>query len=137
VGSGAVFFVTICAERRGNLLLRAPKIPAALLSAAQHYHGKRWWCRLWLVMPDHVHGLISPAPDDTLSAAVGDWKRFTSTSCGVCWQENFFDHRLRSHEQIDLKAAYIRANPRRAGLIGETEVWPWQWEPNSFVAPVS
>jgi putative transposase len=81
-------------------------------------------------MPDHVHGLISLPADEQLARVVGDWKRFTTRKTGVVWQGNFFDHRLRNHESVDLKASYIRQNPIRAGLIPPDAIWPWQWEPN-------
>ena len=66
-----------------------------------------------------------PAPDKDLRRLVGDWKRFTSERTGIRWQKNFFDHRLRSDESWDEKAAYIRNNPVRAGLLPEGQTWPY------------
>ena len=79
---------------------------------------------LFLLVPDHVHALVAPVPDKSLIRVVGDWKRFASTQHGIAWQKNFIDHRIRSDEGVEEKAAYIRMNPFRAGLIGGGEKWP-------------
>jgi hypothetical protein len=65
---------------------------------------------------------------------VSDWKRFTARSAKVDWPENFFDHRLRGSDPLDEKAAYIRENPTRAGLVQKAEDWPWIWVPDNIVA---
>jgi REP element-mobilizing transposase RayT len=79
-------------------------------------------------MPDHLHALISFAPDKAMSSTVGDWKRFHARTHGIAWQEGFFDHRLRNDErgdQLQAKADYIRRNPVAAGLCKEAVDWPW------------
>lgn len=124
-----MFFLTICCETRGNNQLCQPSVAEALLSAARYYHEKHdWYLRMMLLMPDHVHALIAPALDDRLNDVVGNWKRYVGLKTGVVWQKNFFDHRLRSAESWNEKVEYIRANPVRAGLIGEGETWPYQLE---------
>jgi REP element-mobilizing transposase RayT len=94
-----------------------------------HYHAAGdWYVRLLLLMPDHLHALIAPAPDKQLRTLIADWKRFVTSRTGVVWQKNFFDHRLRSGESWEEKAAYIRANPLRAGLIAQNDPWEFQIE---------
>ncbi len=98
-----------------------------LLTAARYYHEKQdWYLRLMLLMPDHLHALMAPAPDTTLGAMVGKWKSYVAKAAGINWQKDFFDHRLRSDESQEEKAAYIRANPIRAGLIAAGETWLFQ-----------
>jgi len=121
--------VTICCEQRGTNRLCHPVIADVLLGAARHYHEKEhWFLRQMLLMPDHVHALIAPALDKTISALVGGWKRYTATKAGIHWQKNFFEHRLRGNEGWAEKAAYIKANPMRAGLCRENDPWPYQIE---------
>ncbi len=88
-------------------------------------------------MPDHVHGLVSFPAHESLATVVGDWKRFTARSGKIEWQDNFFDHRLRSHEQLDEKAHYIRENPVRAGLVRTANEWLWVWEPPHRALPTA
>jgi hypothetical protein len=57
---------------------------------------------------------------------------------GKVWQAESFDHVLRSSENLDAKIAYLVENPVRAGLVGDSNNYPWSWKKafvNSF-APV-
>jgi putative transposase len=60
---------------------------------------------------------------------VTEWKKFIARSCGVVWQRDFFDHRLRSDESWRDKAEYIALNPVRKGLVTRPEDWPHIWMP--------
>ena len=62
------------------------------------------------------------------SRLIGDWKRYTTIKAGIHWQKNFFEHRLHGNEGWVQKAAYIKANPVRAGLCRENQSWPFQIE---------
>jgi len=44
---------------------------------------------------------------------------------GRAWQDGFFDHVLRSSESYGEKWEYVRMNPVRAGLVKQTEDWPF------------
>jgi putative transposase len=76
-------------------------------------------------MPDHLHALIAVAGDVELSTLIRDFKRITARLARIDWQRGFFDHRLRHDESEEEKAAYIRANPVRAALIGPNGEWPY------------
>ena len=52
---------------------------------------------------------------------------------GNIWQEEFFDHVLRSDETYSQKWDYVRENPVRAGLVARVEDWPWQGEIDSLI----
>jgi putative transposase len=80
-------------------------------------------------MPDHVHFLAAFAPEVGMKKVVRSWKRYTGKHAQVCWQRDFFDHRLRREESFEAKAAYIRRNPVRAGLVANEEDWPYRLEP--------
>ena len=122
-----MFFITICCKQRGNNQLCFPNVGPILLDAANHYHEQKdWYVSLMLLMPDHLHALIVNAPDKKLGELIGSWKRYVAGRTGIKWQKNFFDHRLRNDESWEEKAAYIRANPVRAGLIQENETWIYQ-----------
>jgi REP element-mobilizing transposase RayT len=100
-----------------------------MLEAVEHYHvHNRWFARLFLIMPDHVHALLAFSSKERMTGAVGDWKRYTNRACAVEWQREFFDHRIRNDESWELKAAYIRENPVRKGVVSRVEHWPWVFE---------
>jgi putative transposase len=78
-------------------------------------------------MPDHLHGIFSfPRTSKPMAALIADWKRFNARSLGIQWQEGFFDHRLRSDEEVSAKVRYIQHNPVMKGLCKTSEMWPHQ-----------
>jgi putative transposase len=83
-------------------------------------------------MPDHMHIWVGIPGDAQLSKLIRDFKRITARVAKIDWQRNFFDHRLRHDESEDEKAAYIRANPVRAGLVAAGEEWPYVIDANDL-----
>lgn len=90
----------------------------------------------WVVMPDHLHWLISPE-SECLSRIIQRVKsrsaiainRALNTS-GPVWQRGFHDRAVRNDEDIRAIARYVVANPLRAGLvdrIGNYPLWDANW----------
>jgi putative transposase len=105
-----------------------PEIGREILKSAAYYHDvQRWWVRLFLLMPDHVHALLAVPKGDSLPDTVRLWKGYQAKRHGIDWQTGFFDHRLRSDESEQAKTDYIRMNPVRAGLAARPEDWPYIW----------
>ena len=126
----AIFFITICCQPKGKNQLCQPKIAQLLFDAARFYEEQHeWWIHLLLLMPDHVHLLARFGPGSGMRDVIQRWKRYTAKHTHVKWQRDFFDHRLRSAESFDEKAAYIRRNPVRAGFVTEEQDWPYQIQP--------
>jgi len=92
-----------------------------------------------VVMPEHVHMLLNPMRKadgwpfplkDILKLAKGPAARRVNRSTGTrgaLWQDESFDHVLRSNESFDEKLEYIRQNPVRRGLVARPEDYPWLW----------
>jgi putative transposase len=91
--------------------------------------GTRWYAWLFVLMPDHLHAILSFSQDVSMSRVLGDWKKYHEHKTGICWQDGYFDHRLRSDDEFVEKAHYIRMNPVRAGLCALPTAWPWVAEP--------
>ena len=120
------WFITICCASPGKNQLCLGKIGPRLLQAAAFYHERRiWHTELFLLMPDHLHALISVPSHSKLADVIGRWKQWTTNRVGVLWQKNFFDHRLRSYPSANAKFKYIEQNPVRAGLVKEAKDWPY------------
>lgn len=50
---------------------------------------------------------------------------------GPVWQDESFDHVVRSEESLLSRADYICMNPVRRGLVRKPEDYKWLWcEPN-------
>jgi len=125
VQPGFLNFITICAKDRARRPLLKGDLAKELIDTVRHLHAAgRWYAQLFLVMPDHVHGLVAVPTNSKLSTQVAAWKGFTAKKLGVEWQERFFEHRMRSNESMEEKAHYIRMNPVRAGLVASPQDWP-------------
>ena len=125
VPDGACFHIRIRAEWNSPSLI-APEVADPLLDSVRRYHklGK-WYCRLFLLMPDHSHGLFSFPRHLRMGEVIGGWKSFHAKRLGIPWQEGFFDHRLRNDHALEEKAAYIRNNPVVKELCATADEWPW------------
>ena len=131
VRNDATFFVTICTEPKGLNQLCHASVGADILKSIEHYHKTyKWFCHLALLMPDHVHFLLSFPDIPSFSPIIGDWKRWGALRHRICWQENFFEHRLRNEADRN-KGDYILHNPVRAGFVDKFEDWPYKWMPSS------
>jgi putative transposase len=135
IDSNVLFFVTINAHQRGVDQFCNQAASAAIFDAARYYHDtQRWHCEILLLMPDHLHLLVSTPWDVELAQIIGSWKQWLSRRHQIQWQENFFDHRLRRDESGEQKWHYIHDNPVRAGLVEKPEDWPWVWRPERMVS---
>ena len=104
-----------------------------------HADGNQYTDTLaYVVMPDHLHWLISLSDKASLSMVVGAMKRhsarqvnkFLNRTGQPVWQRGFHDHALRSEESVIEAARYIIANPLRAGLakrVGDYPLWDAVW----------
>ena len=130
VGASAVFFVTInCRPRGANQLCIEPVASSLRESVLFRQARGDWHVHLWLLMPDHMHALLSFPLETDLRKVIANWKEHTAKRAGVVWQRDFFDHRIRSHESLQQKADYIRQNPVRKGLVGLAADWEFVWAP--------
>jgi REP element-mobilizing transposase RayT len=134
--AGYPTFVTFCK------LVRDPFLDAArdlVLAHCLHDHGRRFELQAAVVMPDHVHLLLTPLPDEhgwpqPLPAILKLIKGISAHrvnqllgASGPLWQEESFDHTLRSDESFQEKLEYVRQNPVRRGLVVKAEDYRWLW----------
>jgi putative transposase len=116
--------------------LTHPEIAPGLLAAARFYHERqRWHCRLFLVMPDHIHALLAFPMESHLSRVIGEWKHYAARQWGIRWQTNYFDHRIRDAAGLAQKYAYILRNPVVKELCQKEDDWPWVWQPDEPLTP--
>jgi putative transposase len=128
VPPNASYFVTPCAEPRNQNHFCHPIVGTAVLDSIRFYHEKQtWFCHLAVLMPDHIHLMVSFPPDRILSKVIGLWRCGVARKHAISWQRNFFEHRLRYEENFQQKADCILHNPVRAGLIKQPQDWPYTW----------
>ena len=134
--AGRVVFITFCKATR---IPFTPEARDAILHHCLHDTGKRYDLYAAVVMPDHVHLLLMPLRDEKgwpyslpviLKLLKGTSARSVnklSASRGPVWQEESFDHVLRSQESFEEKLEYLRQNPVRRGLATKPEDYKWLW----------
>ena len=129
-----IYFVTTCTYHR-KAILACEEVAAILTKEWQLAHDRHGWAiGRYVIMPDHVHFFCAPELDaKKLPMFAGLWKEWTSKCikrelhlASPVWQEEFFDHILRSSESYSEKWNYVRDNPVRAGLVANADDWPWQ-----------
>ncbi len=107
----------------GSCVLALPDIGKLTEDALHHFDGNRYRLGDYVVMPNHVHVLVQPAGDQDLSSILHSWKSFTAKQAnqlrgtsGAFWQDEYFDHLVRSEAQYNKFCRYILENPSQANL---------------------
>jgi REP element-mobilizing transposase RayT len=115
---------------RGSMVLQRPEIAAVVEGALEHFQGERYGLHAWVVMPNHVHAVLTPFHGYDLTGILHSWKSFTAStinrrlgSSGRFWQHESFDHMVRNHDSLMRFIAYTEHNPVAAGLCDRPEAW--------------
>ncbi len=129
-------FVTFATKNRWRLPARARDIVLECC-LKQNAHTVRLHAAV--VMPDHVHLIYSPlrredgwgySLPEVMKAIKGSaaWRiNHVLERSGPVWQEEFFDHVIRSNENLMDKVNYVCENPMRAGLANKEAEYRWLW----------
>jgi REP element-mobilizing transposase RayT len=128
VKDGALFHIRIRTTAEQSSVLTEPNLARELLVAARRYHELGYWsCKLFLIMPDHVHAMLAFPAEPGMSTTIRNWKRGTARFQGVQWPMNYFDHRIRNNSEANETWNYIRRNPVGISLCPKEEDWPHWW----------
>jgi valyl-tRNA synthetase len=107
----------------GSCVLAEPEAAAIVARALKHFDSQRYQLRSWIVMPNHVHALVTPKAGHRLGDILHTWKRFTVREInrlrrqkGQLWQHESYDHIVRSEESLHRISKYIESNPASAGI---------------------
>ena len=90
-------------------------------------------CRLfvigYVVMPEHVHLLVTEPERATLARAIQSLKQSVSQKLnshhGHLWQARYYDFSVFTPKKRVEKLKYIHRNPVHRGLVARAEDWPW------------
>ena len=118
---------------RGECCLQRPDIAGVAARALRFFADKRYRLDAWVVMPNHIHAVLWPMPNQSLSAIVQSWKRFTAREANKrlgrtgerFWQPEAYDHWIRNDREHAQCCRYVINNPVKAGLAAATEDWQW------------
>jgi putative transposase len=120
-------FVTFtCHHRRPNF--NSPAVYDLLVEVLESTR-RRFALRVYgyVVMPEHVHLLVSEPEHGLLADAVHHLKLSFAKrlGAGVFWQKRYYDRNLRNEREFQEKLRYIHRNPVKRGLVKEPGDWKW------------
>ncbi len=122
--SSTTYFITACTFCKKNLL-QSERMADLFRQTMYRYRGERkFLLHAFVVMPDHIHLLLTVPEDLTLERVVQFIKGGFSHQAGKMiggggpvWQKSFVDRRVRDVSEFQRYQAYIEQNPVRAGLV--------------------
>ncbi len=84
----------------------------------------------YVVMPEHVHLLVSEPERSTLAQAIkslkqGVARRLALRAADSFWQARYYDFNVWSEKKFVEKLRYIHRNPVKRGLAARPEDWLW------------
>jgi type I restriction enzyme R subunit len=107
----------------GRCLLKRPELAQIVADSLLHFDGQRYHMGDFVVMPNHVHLLAVFPTVEAMKDQCDSWLHYTAYrinqavgETGKFWQQEPFDHLVRSPEQYDSLRRYIADNPQKAGL---------------------
>jgi REP element-mobilizing transposase RayT len=119
--------------RTGPFFLRQPEIANLVVSALHdgQERFRRYQLHSYAVMPNHVHMLVTPsiASPKWLGPLKGfcahESNRILGRAGQTFWQDESYDHLVRSELEFGRIQRYIEQNPVTAGLALTVEQFPW------------
>ncbi len=118
---------------KGPLWLKDPRIARCVMEAIHLGEKKLGFYSLhaFVIMPNHIHLLITPGVP--VSRVMNGLKGITAREANCIlhnrgqhfWQDESFDHWVRTSTEFDRIQAYIERNPVSAQLVSKPEAWPW------------
>ena len=125
--SGDRHFITFsCYQRRPNLDSESARtLFERSLERTRVRYG--FIVLAYVVMPEHVHLLVTEPSTGTLATALQALKISVARSRGECpfWQARYYDFNVFTAPKQVEKIRYIHRNPVRRGLVINPEDWAW------------
>ena len=119
-------------QNYGEGFLIRPLIGSLVGEALLKWDGVRYKLIAWIIMPNHVHIMLSPIGDHSVADIMHSIKSFTSHEAnkllkrtGHFWSKEYYDRYIRDQRHFVSTIAYIENNPVKARLCTKPEEWPW------------
>ncbi len=110
-------------ECLGACMLKRPELARIVADSLLHFDGDRYRMGDFVIMPNHVHLLVAFPTPELMEKPFDSWLHYTAFRInqrigakGKFWQQDPFDHLVRSQEQYEYLRGYIAMNPGKAGL---------------------
>jgi len=132
VSAARTFFATTKTSQ-GRPLLQSERNATLMIDVLRSYVAAgKFQLHDFVIMPNHVHLLMSVGGDMTIEKAMqfikGGFSYRLKKECGYlgeAWQRGFSEVRVGNRESFLQHREYIAANPVRAGLADSPEKFPY------------
>ena len=121
-----IYFITFSTWQRRRLFVVENYVRLFLQTLYRYRREGRFQLHAFVVMPEHVHLLLTPANDVTIEHAIQLIKGGYSHALGEIlghkreiWQRGFTDHRIRDEQDFLHHHNYIHSNPVERGLVSD------------------
>jgi putative transposase len=118
----------------GPKWLNVSAVADAVKEAIHHRDGKLYDLLAYCIMPNHVHMVFVGRNDIPTYKMLQSLKRHTALRAneylgrrGAFWQDESYDHVVRSPRELKRIIAYVLNNPVKAGLVRSWEEWKWSY----------
>jgi REP-associated tyrosine transposase len=126
------FFVTSGTESH-RAIFQSARIATLLINCLlDNPRKERFLLHEFVVMPNHFHALITPAPQIPLEKAMqfikGGFSYRARRELNVnfaIWQVSFTNHRIQDLRDYEQHRSYIHQNPVKARLVEAAELFPY------------
>jgi REP element-mobilizing transposase RayT len=116
---GGVYLVTTVTRERMPVFESFKSAHCVVHTLQTEHTAGRAMTLAFVVMPDHLHWLLTLGSSAPLSQVVRTVKSVVAHHLGGrIWQQGFHDHAVRAEEDLPAMGRYIVNNPVRAGLVG-------------------
>ena len=122
------FFVTSVAASRRRLF-QVESTALLFMEVLSHNRARgRFQLHAFVLMPDHIHLILTPAQDISLEKAMQFIKggfSFRLESKMDVWEKSFKEHRITDREDYRNHLVYVEQNPVRKRIVFEADEFPY------------
>jgi len=118
------FFITSVTANRRRLFQIDRNAELLIRILQDNRHKGRFQLHAYVIMPDHIHLLLTPAEDISIEKAMQFIKggfSFQLKSAHDVWERSFKEHRIKNVQDYQHHKTYIEQNPLRAKLCATPE----------------
>jgi len=121
------YALTTVAYQRRPVFQRDAVAELLIATLSRYRDAGKFQLHAFVVMPDHVHVLITPASDQAIEKCAQLIKGGFSFAArkqvtGEIWQEGYHAHRVTDGDDLRNQVLYIVNNPVRKGLVGYAHI---------------
>lgn len=116
----------------GSCWLKREDVARSVMSVLQELSLTVLTLHAWVIMPNHMHVLMTPDPNLSLGVVINRLKGPAARRAnvilgrtGTFWARDYFDRYIRADRHFNRCLDYINYNPVRAGLSATAAAWPF------------